>query len=424
MLTSFVILSSLKYVGFAITGFATIWGLVSKTSYDEGGRKHLTSAGKIAIATAILSALVGMVAFGFETLQKDQASRDAARDRLLSQAAADRKEAALQRQHDQELRQSASNVEKAGFLQLRAMAQQATGDALLARRIAENNARVLSGFSTTLYQIQRVQQPIHRITIDIITVIPLKGVRNDNYVKRLLAAPAALKRADAAEAGFKFERRTDGQYSWETLSISDRSRLFPRAADETDWFELATGRMSFAFFADGSHLMKHVRHEGPRDTAIFDLMERKATIKDIAKRSPPVNPYDPDITFHLKPTGTTIWYNTLNEYLLLTYNFELDWSDAEGSGRVMSQIDLNRASLLITPADFARIYKTDAERGKIPNAERVCRIDVNTGLRRLERRAFRQFSNYGEMDVAIDNLASYRPPGIYEDLCDLKANER
>lgn len=424
MLISFTSLGTLKYAGFAITSFATVWGLISKTSYeDPTGRKRLTPAGKIAVATAILSALVGMIAFGFEALQKDQASRDTARDKLLAEAAADRKEAALQRRHDRELRQTANDVERARFLALKAMTQQAAGDALLARRLAENNARVLSGFRSTLYQIERIQQPLQQLSIDITSVIPLKGVRGDGYIKRLMAARASFKPATVEEPGLTFERRSDGQYTWETITVSEKSPVFPRATDESDWYELATGSMSFMFFADKSRLMKHVRREGPRDTSIFDLMQNKTTIEQVSRRSPLVNPNDPDITFELKPKSTKIWYNTLNQYLLLTYHFELNWAGAEGSGRVMSQIDLDRASLLIAPADLARIYKPEAERNKIPNAERVCRVDVSTGLKRLDRRPFRRFRNFGEMDVAIDSLASYRAPGIYQNLCDLQPDE-
>ena len=426
MLGSYTILSALKYAGFAITGFAAVWGLISKTSYeDESGRKHLTQAGKIAIATAALSALVGMIAFGFESLQRDQSQRDAARDNVLTQAASDRKEAAQQRRHDQELRQSANDVERARFLALRAMAQQAAGDARLGRRLAENNGRVLSGFSATLYQIQRVSQPIHRLIIEMTSVIPLKGVRNDGYVRRLLAAPSTTDRADLAEKGLKIERRTDGAGAfWTALEVSEGSSLFPKAADESQWFELATGRMRFSFFADGFRVIPHIRGEGPHDTSVFDIFDKNANMKEITRRSPPINPNDPDITFEVRPNQTTILYNTLNRYLTFTYTFELNWSAAEGTGRVISQIDLDHASLLIAPADFARIYLPDAERFKIPNVERICRVDVNTGLRRLERRKFRRFRNAGEMDVVINNLASYRAPAIYEDQCDLEPDER
>jgi hypothetical protein len=67
------ILALLKYLGFAIAAMSTTWGMIRKTTIDDpSGRKRLTAAGQVAVAMTLLSTIIGMLAYGFERIEKVQ----------------------------------------------------------------------------------------------------------------------------------------------------------------------------------------------------------------------------------------------------------------------------------------------------------------------------------------------------------------
>lgn len=68
-----LLLSVLKYLGFAVAAGSTIWGLTRKTTVeDAGGKKRLTAAGHVAVALAAFSGITGMLAYGLEQLTRGQ----------------------------------------------------------------------------------------------------------------------------------------------------------------------------------------------------------------------------------------------------------------------------------------------------------------------------------------------------------------
>ena len=173
-------LSFLKYASFIIVALSGVWALVAKTSFeDEQGRKRLTAAGHVSVAIVIASALVGMLAFGFETLAKQEAQgaeddkqarlelkqegiRDIEQGRVKAQRALD-----AQGVQAREASRRADAAEQR-LLSLEAAAEQRETGRNIRQDVSRGAADNLARTQAALRQLERVLNPITSPRVEIV----------------------------------------------------------------------------------------------------------------------------------------------------------------------------------------------------------------------------------------------------------------
>lgn len=166
-------LEVLKYTGFIVTAAASVWGLVAKTTYeDENKRKRLTSAGQVAIGIIIGSAVLSMMAFGFETLVKQNAveNQKAAAARLAAES--DRKEQAREARQDRLEERRRGELELQRYIILRNAADERTRQLEIATKVSQGAERNLARTQLALEQIDRTLHPIGLVTLTVVFEIP------------------------------------------------------------------------------------------------------------------------------------------------------------------------------------------------------------------------------------------------------------
>jgi hypothetical protein len=110
------ILEALRLGGIVLTCAAAIWGLATKTTFeDAGGNKRLTPAGQVSVLFMITGALIAMAAFGFESSirKADAVAAKAKKAREDEQARQDRQRETAARQAEQDRRDRKADAAQA-----------------------------------------------------------------------------------------------------------------------------------------------------------------------------------------------------------------------------------------------------------------------------------------------------------------------
>ena len=184
------ILTILKFVGLAIGLASSVWGMTTKTTFeDQAGRKRLTPAGHVVIALAMGAFLVAATSQGFEVLAKQaqerdsraQKAMDAARQEALA-ASAFRSEQRGKRVLDIQMISRAEALSAASdtrarqaeqrLLSLTAMAEQRKRGIALSSAVYRGSAANLAKAEVTLTQLQRALHPIEELSVEVTWCIP------------------------------------------------------------------------------------------------------------------------------------------------------------------------------------------------------------------------------------------------------------
>lgn len=188
------ILGALTVLSLIIGSASTLWGMFTKTTFDdEGGNKRLTPAGHVAVALALGSFVTAIALFGLKTVsdqqavdakaQKDTLAEEATkaknfRDELRDlQAEEDRRIAAADRRTA--LAETRATSAEQRLLIATTAREQRERDQELARDVnrgssqnLERTRQALVKSDAALVQLQRLLSPIRDIEIEITWCIP------------------------------------------------------------------------------------------------------------------------------------------------------------------------------------------------------------------------------------------------------------
>ncbi len=248
------ILNALKFIGLAISLGATVWGLISKTTFeDEAGQKHLTRAGRVSIALAMGSFLVAALAQVFQIA----ADRSATARRLASELQSEqRQKRTLELQTLADARSRAESAEQRAntigqrLLALQIASESRARDTAIARDVNSGAARNLIRAELALKQIARVLYPLPRICAQVRWRIPA-GTQGLNSATQRLQGLARARAADET----MFPVGVSG--SADLARIEPDSPYFPRSgepAEDSLFSVLNKPHAELAFLTQGSEI--------------------------------------------------------------------------------------------------------------------------------------------------------------------------
>lgn len=172
-----------KWIAMAVVPASALWGLLGKkpVQEDEGGRKRLTRAGIVTVALITLSAMISAMSFRYETQVRERRSaeekaekKQAENDRRL-----DRATAAVTYANsrtilvEQRVRTAEDRAERADqrSMMIATAVEARQRNFTLVRRVSEGAARNLQRTSEALLQIERVQQPLETLNVQVVWAI-------------------------------------------------------------------------------------------------------------------------------------------------------------------------------------------------------------------------------------------------------------
>ncbi len=207
------LLQVLKYLGFAVTAASVIWGVIAKTRFeDAAGNKRLTAAGQISIGLAIAGFLVGAGAYGVEqSINASEKTRKQSADdleRARNLAFQERQERSTEEtrawnQRFEELQKASAAADRLADRLLISGQSVARRDILLTRQITELRAagidrRIQEGTranlgrtDTALGEIDRLQNPISDVRIEVTWEIQGTPALNRLLIETLESAVAS-----------------------------------------------------------------------------------------------------------------------------------------------------------------------------------------------------------------------------------------
>ncbi len=218
---SVIVLAVLKYAGFLISASASVWGMVTKSTYEDGdGNKRLTFAGRVSIGITLTSALVGLLSFGFEGLARrdeqaahraqaaleEQRQRDAEIARRQEQQSRDTAEWRYRQEQEERTAKIARRQELAI---IQAATEQRARDGSIARQISVGNSASLDRMELALTELGRLAQPIEPVAVTMRVELPFSAFQDINAFSAL--------REQAVSKGMFFAENT--------LVVSSSERL-------------------------------------------------------------------------------------------------------------------------------------------------------------------------------------------------------
>ena len=260
------VLPILKYGGFIISALSGVWALIAKTTFEDAqGQKRLTPSGHISIAIIVSSALISMLAFGFETLSKQDQARveedkevrraeNERRNRIEDKLEIERSRSQiLQIAQVQDAKRRAENAEQR-VLFISTASEQKTREAETARKVSEGTERNLLRTQKALAQLERVLNPIGIPEISAVWTLDDRTPGIQPLIERLTEFASRLR------ANPELEKSTPGIFvnkssikGPEGFSFATTSPLFPDKTSEREVYTVLTGvGAELSFFSESS----------------------------------------------------------------------------------------------------------------------------------------------------------------------------
>jgi hypothetical protein len=368
------ILSALKYLSLAITGLSGIWALIAKTTVEDAqGRKRLTPAGQVSVGMILISALIGMLAYGFETLAKQDAARIAAdkearqeekaRQIRVEQAAA----FAAQEAHQKEIAAAEEARDKAAeadqrLLVLTNAARERDLQLDIAHRVSRGSAENLARAQVALTQLERLLNPIGLPEVTVVFALRRGPPALSGLFQRLADAARQL-RANPSVAGQLGIKVTSSRGTTPlSFDFGPASALFPERAREAEIFTLLTGTGA--------------------EVAIYGneakVNEARRRLASVPRPSLGAFGTEGDVSFSLptdKPESVRLSYEIDESEILIWVTGTPDSRFYRQNGDVVSVPDLERATVAIAAEDVL----VPSLGGEFPTlAEARRRLVVNT----------------------------------------------
>jgi hypothetical protein len=311
-------LALIKNCSFFISAFASIWALISKTTYeDDERRKRLTGAGRVSIGITVVSAIFSLLAFGFEGMAKrdeaavrqaeKMAEQQQQRDIEIARRQEEREKANREWRYRQEQQARSDRLAQRQELAiLSAASDQQKRDSDMQRAIAEGNAASLSRMEAALFELKRLGLPIEPIQMSL--RLQGKGSRltKSDYWRRLQLA------------------RSNGQGT--DVMLTNDDDLFPKEADGKMWGMLSDLLVVCEIFLNDNDAKDYVR-----------ALQRG---EDTISRH--------NLFFFVKPKVQGVYVDTVQQ--TLDYSFSTTQVEKRFMGRtdnVQSVIDLENAVLVM-----------------------------------------------------------------------------
>lgn len=324
----------LKFASFFVAGMSAIWGLATRSSFDDDrGRKRLTAAGHVAVALVFCSGLIGVLSFGLETQQKWRDQDNARQKELLQQQEKLRAIA----QHQLDLAEQRAEFAENRSLVLEKAEEQRSREVEIAQRISLGSARNLARTQAALAQLERVLQPLDTPKIIVSWKLPGNFPGGEPLMKRLaefgrqLAADPTLA---TRTPGIRTEDPdTNGKPS--AFSFTSSSSLFPQPTSEPDaWNLLMNLGARVSFFADKKSQKMYL-------DAIF------------RSHVPPAlghGPYGGDLGFDIFSTTTRkLIYRMYADELVIYMSDPIGRQFIRKNGGIVSIPDFDRSTMAIVP---------------------------------------------------------------------------
>lgn len=341
---SATVLTVLKFTSFIIAALSGVWALITKTTFeDEQGRKRLTAAGHMSVAIIIAAALVGMLAFGFETLTKQDADR-AAEDkqarleqRQQQEKAAERAERIADRAHRDQLAQLAEANRRADAAEQRGRALD------IAQRVSRGTADNLARAEVALRQLGRLLNPLGVPEMTVVWVLPRDTPGTSVLMSRLAEAGERLRRDPQAAGNLGlFVTSSSTQGNPLAFQINSGSSLFPSRESEPELYTLlANAGMEITLYGNAQGASRaRMRIQREADAPRLGYFGN-----------------DGDLAFGIEGTdqthgsSITISYNIEERELAIWISGRPDPRFMRQTGHLVSISDLERASLAVTIDD-------------------------------------------------------------------------
>ena len=321
------LLEALKYAGFAITAVASVWALISKTTYeDEHKRKRLTGAGQISIAITLIAATLSMVAFGFETITKQNAAAKSERRIALEKAEQDAKELKLEK------KRSADALAQR-YLVLTKAAEERTRQLDIARKVAEGTAKNLARTQLALQQLERAVHPLGETYAQILfVVVPgLPGLsplftRLREFGEQLQQNPSLVDQTSGVSV------RGSSNGIPDSFELTAASSLAPREENDPE--------AKLLLYYTGANVT--VCADERKTKAYNDLLRQENGRNSVGSLGGQC-----DYAFDVRAEKSTVVYDIRTNTIQIWMRGEVDLRYARSTGRVVSIPDLERSRLFL-----------------------------------------------------------------------------